>query len=213
MKNLLTLTFFSIALIFQQGQAQTYQQDNKIFDVYFGGPNLYRAFLDAAYLGNSDFSFHTNSKVSGVGLFGVRGEMMVTDKLGIGLDVNFATAGLYYERENVIYNDDMNPINVVDTYKINQVKIGALASINYHFLQSTKFDLYFSGGVGYKYNKYKFEISASDFVEQSVTGIFPIAFKVGFGARYFITEELGVNFGFTAGHGGIINGGISYRLK
>lgn len=212
MKNLLTVAFFSIACIFQQGNAQTYQEGSKIFDVYVGGPNLYRSFLEAAYIGNSDGSVFKNAKISGVGLFGVRGEVMVTNKLGLGIDINFATAGLDYERHNIVYNDNNDPINVIDTYKISQVKFASLISINYHFMQSTKFDIFFSGGMGYKYNKYKFEISEDGFEEQSLKGIFPISFKVGFGGRYWFTENFGANIGFTAGHGGIINGGLSYRL-
>lgn len=147
-----------------------------------------------------------------MGLIGLRAEKLLTRKLGIAIDANFATAGVYYTRGTFSYDEYFNTYQEVHNYDINFFKIATLVSLNYHFLKSKKFDYYFSFGIGYKYSRYTFESSEPDFSLLSMRGLLPIALKIGTGFRYYVLDNIGVNFSVTAGHGGILNGGLSYRF-
>jgi hypothetical protein len=63
--------------------AQVVEEGTAIFDVYYGFPNLYTTVLKAAY------NDEPNVSISGSGPIGVKGEYMLTDKIGFGLEMNY----------------------------------------------------------------------------------------------------------------------------
>ena len=190
--------------------AQAVEEGKVLVDVYYGFPNLYTSVFKTAYANSGSES---NVKVSGLGPLGVRGEYMMTDKIGLGLDIGFNSSKVSYQEAYSVYNSTTGSFNnVTYDYDFSTRKIGAIVTFNYHFLDNDNFDLYSIAGVGYTSRNFKFESSDPDYTPATVKSLIPVGFKVGVGMRYFFTDNLGAQLQAALGQGGILNAGISFKF-
>ncbi|MCE3294615.1 MAG: hypothetical protein K0R65_329 [Crocinitomicaceae bacterium] len=190
--------------------AQAVEEGNVIVDVYYGFPNLYTTVLKAAYTNSGS---NENVKIGGIGPLGLRGEYMVADKIGVGIDIGFNNSSISYDYEDTEYNSATDTYVVTtQTDKISTQKLGVLATFNYHFIENDKVDAYAVFGAGYGKRSFKYESTDPDFEEAKVSGLIPVASKIGVGMRYFFTDNIGANLALGFGQGGIINVGISAKF-
>ena len=98
------------------------------------------------------------------------------------------------------------------TNKISTSKFGVIATMNYHFLDNDKVDAYGVFGIGYGNRSFKYESTDPDFTEATISGLIPVASKIGVGMRYFFTDNIGANLALGFGQGGVINAGLSIKL-
>jgi opacity protein-like surface antigen len=75
-----------------------------------------------------------------------------------------------------------------------------------------KLDLFAGVGIGYNGSKWTFITDDPNFNNSEFNAIVPISFRLFVGGRYFFTNNLGLNFEFGAGGGGLLQGGISFRI-
>jgi opacity protein-like surface antigen len=212
MKNF-KITIIAFAALFfgtSSVQAQAVEQGNILVDVYAGYGSLYNAVFRAFVTDTEN-----DAKFKSIDAIGIRGEYMVADKFGVGLDICYSGATLTDPYVTSVYNSTTDTYsNVVyeETYKTR--KIGVMATMNYHFLDNDKVDLYGTFGVGYKNRKTTFENSNPDpfYVVPTFNSLVPIAMRIGAGVRYFFTDNIGLNLGLGVGQGGFINGGISAKF-
>ena len=124
-------------------------------------------------------------------------EVMLTDKMGVGIEGTWASATVRYIGNNgLIYTAGVDKIRV-------------LAKMSFHFATGEKVDPYLTWGLGYKNtNVYTNEPSA---VNDISLNIVPIAFRVGIGMRYFFTDMIGVNAEVGLG-GPMMQGGLSLKF-
>ena len=52
----------------------------------------------------------------------------------------------------------------------------------------------------------------SNYVDEKVEGLLPVAMRIGAGMRYFFTDNIGANVAIGIGQGGILNAGLSFKL-
>lgn len=190
--------------------AQVVEQGKVIVDAYYGFPNLYTTVFKTAY---ANAGGELNLKVSGIGPLGVRGEYLVTDKIGVGLDIAYSGSKITYQEQNEVYNSTTgNYDQITYDYNFKTNKIGVIATFNYHFLDNDNFDLYAVGGIGYANRKFVFDSTDPDYVPASIKSLIPIGAKIGIGARYFFTENIGAQAQLVVGQGGIANIGLSFKF-
>ncbi len=218
---ILTVCF---GLMLSTGNAQVFEKNNVNIDLYYGGINWF------TFLNRLDYSGNPNIQLSGLGPIGVRGEFMLTEMLGIGLDVSINRS-----RADILFTEFNIATNTVETFTHTSrtQKIGAIATFNFHPLKSERFDLAVVGGIGYGLRtysedfpaafsyvfinngfvdgKYNFFRSDDSFFGSGTVSV-PLAFRIGMVMRVFITENIGLNFGVGAVHGGIFNGGVSFKF-
>ncbi len=185
----------------QQTYAQAVEEGNLVFDGYYGFPNLYTSVFKAAYA-NTGSELDLN--VGGAGPFGLRFEYLITDKIGLGLDIGISSSFVSWKEEDV-FND-------LVSYDYSTRKIGALVCFNYHFLDNDKFDLFSTVGVGYSSRSFNFSSTDPYYEPITVSSIIPVGFKGGLGMRYFFTDNIGANLQLGFGHGGILNGGLTFKI-
>lgn len=187
--------------------AQVFEKGDMVIDAYYGFLNLYTAVFENAYAASVT---NNSMSVKGLGPVGGRFEYMVSDRIGLGLDIGFNNTKLSYTEQDIDQN--FNPITY--TYNFSTQKLGVMATFNYHFLQnSEKFDLYGVFGIGYGNRSYKYESTKPNFQEGDLlVPQVPIASRLGIGMRYLFTDHLGVNLGLGLGQGGLVNAGLSYKL-
>jgi opacity protein-like surface antigen len=213
-KLLLVLTI--IAGTTFSASAQALSQGSIVADVYYGFPNLYKTVLEAAYTDNGD-----DLSIGGYGPVGVRGEYLVSEKLGVGVDfminntnVKYSYMG-YQTDANGNYVTDDNGALVEENYedKIATSKWGAMVTLNYHFINNDKLDFYFIAGAGYKNRTWSYESTDPNFINDEVsTTVIPVAARIGLGTRIFFTENIGANIGVGFGQGGILTAGLSFKF-
>lgn len=183
--------------------AQAVEEGNILFDVYYGFPNLYGTTFKGLY---ADSGTEQDVKIRSLGPIGLRGEYMMSDKIGLGLDIGFNNTVLTFTEFDSFDNKDYE-------YTFKTQKIGAMVTFNFHFLESNdNLDAYFMVGAGYGNRSFTFESTDPNYVDDSVDGIIPVASRVGVGMRYFFTDNIGLNLSLGLGQGGLVNGGLSVKF-
>ena len=194
----------------QQSFAQAVEEGDKVVEGYYGFPNLYTAAFKATY---ASLGTELDLKAGGAGPFGFRFEYLVTDKIGLGLDVGFSNSYVNFNEIGTVTNPTTGvDENVTYNYDYSTHKIGALVCLNYHFIDNDNFDLYSTVGLGYSKRSFDFISNDPDFVPFSISSIIPVGFKAGLGMRYFFTDNLGANLQLGFGQGGILNAGVSFKF-
>ena len=179
------------------------EEGNIIIDPYYGYPNIGKSLMSASI--NEDA---VNTKATGIGPLGLRVEYMLADNLGLGLDFIYNSAGITGD-----YNStDSLGNSVTYTDKASMQRIRVLLRFNYHFVQTDALDAYIGGGAGYNTRIWKYESTDPDFDEPSATGsLLPVAFRAALGARYYFTDNIGLNAEIGLG-GPVLSGGISLKF-
>lgn len=194
----------------QQTYAQAVEEGNLVFEGYYGFPNLYTSVFKTAYA-NSGSELDLN--VGGAGPFGFRFEYLITDKIGLGLDIALTSSSVNFNELGTVYNPTLGTYtDVIYNYDFSTRKFGALVCFNYHFLDNDEFDLYSTVGVGYSNRNFDFTSTDPDYLPTSVSSLIPVGFKAGLGMRYFFTDNIGANLQLGLGQGGLLNAGISFKL-
>ena len=177
-----------------------------LIDAFYGAPNLLSSYVKNAYNNNSTTQIN-DFKVTSTGPFGVKGEYMITDKIGLGLIFNYANTSVKWSEVGT----NSNNVPTLYSYKVMVPRTRFLGSFNFHFGHSEKFDPFLIIGAGYAI--YNAQSSSNDpkFTSEKVNGTFPVAIRAGFGTRYFFTDNVGVNFEIALG-GPLLQFGLSFKI-
>lgn len=152
-------------------------------------------------------------KIGGIGPVGLRGEYLLTDKVGLGVDLGFNNSSISYTDQVQEYNSTTGNYDT-KTYEYNYStkKIGAMVTFNYHFIDNDQLDFYGVFGMGYGNRSFKFESTDPNYTEETISSLIPVASRLGIGMRYFFSDYIGANLALGFGQGGIINAGLSFKL-
>ena len=191
MKNIIVILFVGVLFFNTQPvKSQAIEEGNVLIDAYYGFPNLLTAALKTSYANGTQVA---GLKVGGMGPLGGRFEYMLDEKIGLGLEVNYANS-------YVDWNEDS--LNVTYNYRVSAPRYRIMPRFNFHFSNNESLDAYFAVGAGFKSTKYKFESNNPTYNPGSVTGIIPFTFRAAIGMRYFITDNFGLGGEF--GLGGVL---------
>lgn len=185
-----------------RGKSKGITEGTILIDGYYGYGDLYNAVFKAL---SSDGA----GKFSSIGPVGFRGEYLLSDKIGIGIDVAFSQAKI------VSTYQDLDSTGKMATYTDNlkTSKIGGMVTFNYHFINNKKFDAFFVTGVGYGNRSTSFSSNYLGVVTPTINSVLPVAARVGVGFRYFFTDNLGLQLGLGIGQGGMTNAGLTYKIN
>ncbi len=205
-KKSITLASLLTMVLFAQPNtvsAQAVEEGNVLIDVYYGFPNFYGKVFKTSYANSGS---EQDVKISSLGPLGLRGEYMVSDKIGVGLDLGFNNTKVTFSELNTSDGKTYD-------YDFKTQKIGAMVTFNYHFLESNdNLDAYFMVGAGYGNRSYTFESTDPNYTDETIDGLIPVASRIGVGMRYFFTDNIGANLAIGFGQGGLINGGLSFKF-
>ncbi len=181
-------------------KAQVVEEGTVLIDGYYGFPNLWTAVLKAAYAENP------GAYGVGIGTFGPVGgrlEFMLSDKVGLGIDIHSATS-------SVSWSDSSSATNY--TYKVSANRLRICPRINVHFGSSDKLDFYGAFGIGYKNTNLKFTTTDPNYVEDKASiSLAPVTWRAAIGIRYFFTDNIGA--GLEMGLGGVLaTGGLAIKF-
>jgi opacity protein-like surface antigen len=185
--------------------AQALGEGNFHLDVYAGYPNL----LNNLFKSNEQLVDIDNQvEFTSIPTLGLRFGYMLADNISLGIDFNYSSFNFSYTDVNTSYD-----------YNLGLNRIRAMARFEVHFSQNDQLDMYVPIAAGM--HKLTPNVSTTDPNEQdlvddieNVLGIFdfPVAFRVGFGGRYFFTDNIGLNLEIGLGGGSLIEGGLAIKF-
>lgn len=193
-----------LALSFNNGINAQVEEGTILIDAFYGGPDLYKATLKTSYANSGTTQ---DVSISGVGPVGGKFEYLLSDLIGLGVNINYVSSGISYRDVSV----DTSGSSVVYSYAITRNVMRFFPTINFHYGKD-KVDGYSGIGVGFRTSSWKFESNDPDFDDTSLEGFLPVSFRMFTGLRYFFTENIGANFEFGLGGGGLIQGGLSVKF-
>lgn len=200
MRFLSILVITAIMATPDKASSQALYAGSVIVDAHYGFPN-FSAILKTAYA-NSGSEF--DLKITGLGPMGARGEYMLTDMFGLGLEVNYTKTGIAFK--------DSSSGTTYD-YEVALSRLRVFPRFNLHFLQSSDVvDVYGVLGAGYHRASYSFTSTDTTFGNENITGLWPVAFRLGIGFRAFFAGVLGAGMEIGLGGGALIAAGLSLRL-
>lgn len=208
----LTLGLGLIAMGFNSN-AQSVGQGNFIIDAYYGFPNFGKNFAASVEEANSNGS---DFKVRGVGPAGLRMEYMIADRIGIGADVIYNSNIISFTSPDSTYNGTTDTwSSETNSYKYTMQRVRAQVRLNYHFdISSPDFDSYIGVGAGTN-NRFRktlengVDITGEDGLANFT--LLPFSMRVALGARYYFTDNIGLNMEIGIG-GPVISGGLSFKF-
>lgn len=199
MKKILLIAALVSAVSFStmSVKAQAVEQGTMIVDAFYGFPDLYGSVLEAATA-----SGVTGTEIGSLGPLGGKFEYLVSDKVGIGLIIGYASNSVTWQ----------DPISSYD-YKVSLPRIRGMVAFNLHFGSSDSFDPYWMLGAGYASSSFNIETTDPSYSEASISlNVLPVALRTALGGRYFFTDNLGANLEIGFGSGALIQAGISAKF-
>ncbi|HEY0976222.1 MAG TPA: outer membrane beta-barrel protein [Flavobacteriales bacterium] len=130
---------------------------------------------------SSNFDQFGEVKYKGTGPLYFKFEHGVSDRIGLGVNVAYATNQWDYT-----YTSDSS------TYKetTKRSTYSVLARFNYHFGNSDRFDPYLGLGLGYRNAKWTVEDSGSGTSGVELKSLMPFGMELTIGARYFFSPNI-----------------------
>lgn len=201
----LTLIALIVMLLIPQADHAQINQKNKVFiDGYYGFPNLIGFTLKRKI---RSFEEVLNLDVGGNGPYGGKIEYMFHDQIGVSVDVNTSSAYLIFDGI-----EELDTLGIFYHYEVTRNVLRILPRINFHLLKDDHVDVFLGIGLGYNGSQWTFKTTDPNFNDREFSAIIPVAFRFFVGGRYFFNNFLGLNFELGAGGGGLLQGGISFRI-
>jgi hypothetical protein len=188
-----------------KGKDGILQKGNIIIDAYYGFPNLWTTVLKAAYLPGDE----TSSSWGSSGPFGIKAEYMISNKMGIGLDINYASSWVQWTETGNVYNASTG-LYTDGTYKVTVPRVGIMPRFYYHFLNHKHFEMYGSAAIGYKSTAFKYTSNDPTWAENDMS-VIPLGYRMALGGRLFFTDNIGLNFEFGIG-GALLTAGLAVKI-
>lgn len=194
--------------------AQALSQGSVVVDAYYGFPNLGKSF----YKNLEDASNVEGYKATGVGPLGIRGEYMISDRIGLGVDLIYNSNRITYVQIDSTYNGNTDTYTVTrnESERLMQ-RLRVQARINFHFeVNNPDLDAYFGIGAGTNNRFRKYWENGVEVEDTYTSGasnltLVPVSFRLCTGLRYYFTENIGVNMEIGLG-GPLISGGLSMKF-
>lgn len=205
--TLLFIFFFTVISLNTSAQSVTKGQFT--FEPYYGFPNFGEVHYDIY----SDEAGYDNFIKRGP--WGIRLEYMVDEKLGFTFN---GIHNSYRAIDNNTYEYfDENDNKVYTTYyhstKVDRLRVQF--GLNYHLeTLSSSFDNYFGLAVGTNHRRFRYDFDDDPFfdeIEDEFTTILPISMRISYGARYFFSDNIGLNGEVGLG-GPLVSIGLSIRF-
>ena len=186
-----------------QGGERAVMKGQNSVNVYYGA-NLLRSFYK-----NVADEAALNLEIGGLGPIGIVYEHMVTDGIGLGVELGYGQTTVGWDYEDV----DFFTGGVLNTYHVDYkfTLIRAQVRANFHFAKSSNFDAYFLLNAGYRHQTFTIETNDPYWTGGSIGTLIPFGIKPGLGLRYFFNGPIGLHMEIAAGTP-LLCGGVSVRF-
>lgn len=204
---LISISLLMITHAIGQSEHSSKQKKEIVVNVYAGGPNLQASFVEVVLSVDTVMNVKQVSAGTKVPLLGARVSYSINPRISLGGDVNYRVTEIDF------YGNIDGEFEIYRYYaEINQIRMSLRAE--YHFdTENDKLDLYIPASIGYKYTLLVLKTTDPNYRKGQVNfNRIPVSTRIGFGMRYFIEERIGFGIEIGAGNGGVIQGGLTFRV-
>lgn len=164
-----------------KANAQAFEQGKSYIQVGYGFGNFIQAVF-STYESYDAYKFSTMGPMFG------KYEYAISDKVGIGLNVAYASANVDYRTSYFDQNFDLTDLDAT----IKWSTISVLGRLNLHFGDHDRIDPYWGVGIGYRTASWKWEYSDPNYTgNESFDSVMPFGFETTFGTRFLFTDNIG----------------------
>ena len=166
----------------KKGGGNAFEQGTIAISAGYGFPN----WVSLAF---KTYDSYTGYKASGIGPAHLKFEYGVSDKIGIGLSLNYVQYKVSWP--------EYDPFGVGSSiYQEGYTgsSLSALVRMNLHFATSDKLDPYWGIGVGYRSYNFKYFNDNPFYVTDPLDefkALVPVGFETTIGMRYYFTNNIG----------------------
>lgn len=176
-------------------RAQAFSEGDNSINVGYG----FVTFLGSI---SENFDSYGDVQYKGMGPLYFKFEHAVTDHIGLGLNVAYAT-------NEWVYNYQFDNSTYTETTKRSTYSV--LARFNYHFGESEKFDPYFGMGLGFRQAKWTSEDSGPEGSGVELKSLMPFGMDLTLGARYFFTPNVAL-YAEVGAAKSVVQAGASFKF-
>lgn len=207
------LLIFLLSFILKPAFSQVYEPGNMVVDAYYGWPNLFTAVVKSSYEANKQF-IEEDIKIGSIGPLGGKFEYLISERIGIGLNVNYANTSVKAKIVRSELNSGTGTYEDVQyNYKASLPRLRIMPMINIHIGSSDKVDPYVAFGGGYSSFNIKETTNDPNYKNGSVNlKVTPVALRAEFGVRYFFTDHFGISGQFGLGGGPLLAAGLAAKF-
>lgn len=181
--------------------AQAFPEGSNSISLGYGGVTMLGSI-------SKNFDTYADVKYTGMGPLYFKYEHAMTDHLGLGVNVAYATNEWNYRYTSTDENGNSNTYAETTTRSTYSI----LARLNYHIGTNEKFDPYLGLGLGYRDATWKYDSTDPNGTSGvEISGLVPLGMELTLGMRYFFTD----NIGFYAELGAaksVLQGGLSVKF-
>lgn len=182
----------------QKSNAQAVEKGNTMIDAYYGYGTISSAFLKA-------ISDNSSAKSRVIGPAGIRFDHMMSDKISLGLDVQYSSG-------QVTWTDKDTTNTITYNYEYNVTRLRFMPRFSIHFGSSDNFDGYFTISAGYRNTNRSWKTNDPSYDGSTDLNLVPFAFRLAVGGRYYFTDNIGIFMELGVSGGAIIHGGFSFKF-
>jgi hypothetical protein len=189
-----------------QAQDRAVPQGKNSVNVYYGY-NIFTSFYKSVASQAA-----IDLKVKSLGPVGLVYEHMVTDVVGLGVELGYTNVSLAYAEDYTNFDNNGNLVVERVDYTWSFKTVRAMFRANFHFVDDEKLDAYAFVSAGYRNTTFDFTASDPQY-SGTVSFNSPIfvGVKPGIAIRYFFTPAIGIHAEFALGTP-IIGGGLSVKF-
>jgi hypothetical protein len=203
MRYIISLVAVALINCFQPSKGQSLEQGNVNISLSHGllSPGNLSANLLLKAIDLVPDSKIYDLTIKNYGSYFAKGEYMVSEKSGIGLNLAFIS-------NNISFSDSLTN-NVHDLTRNN---LSVLFRYNYYILSKERFDLYAGIGLGGRLGGWKISQESLEFLpDTKIPALSPIGAELTVGFRTYLIQNLAF-FGELGVSKGITQFGLAYRL-
>ena len=166
-------------------KSQAVKKGNSIISLCYGFPNLNANIYNV-------LESHDDFLIKSVGPFHLKYEYMITNKIGLGVNINFVLFNGTWKEIHDSLDASNHLVDYIINYKVSTWNYNALLRLNYHFYTDNRIDVYVGIAAGYRKDKTTLTSTPDDPKFTFVPAIFvPFGFELSMGSRYMFTDKLG----------------------
>ncbi|MEY2830533.1 MAG: hypothetical protein RIQ33_2391 [Bacteroidota bacterium] len=180
MKKTFLLIAFLSASFFNTSKAQGFEEGKTFVNVGIGGPYFPTLVAEAILRESGNITSSTFYPIY------LKGEIALSENMGIGLNLAYAGASAQGSHQNSNSNLSVNYID-----KVSYQTASALVRFNYHFVKNNKFDPYLGMGMGYRWGQWTNSSTDPTYSFGKSKTYFPFGADLTFGCRYMFSDMIG----------------------
>ncbi len=188
------------------------KEGDGVVELGLGFPNLMPTIVDQSGLWHSGLDFFTDDQTKSFGQLNVKGEFMMSDRIGVIGVINYGYFSTHNVEEWSEYDPATQSYYTASYYYNTKVhKVRFTGGINIHVVRTNRVDSYFGFLAGTKKAYLKYDTNNPFITTVPEAFVIPFAVRAQYGVRFFFND-------FLAGHmelglgGPLISVGMTYKF-